>query len=95
MIKMTNKKDISIEDIPGVGEKTAEKLRSVGYTDLMSIAVMPASDLAAIAEIGEGQAQKIISQVREMLDIGFETADRVADKKKTAAKIKTPNVMVG
>ncbi|HLC39449.1 MAG TPA: DNA repair and recombination protein RadA [archaeon] len=89
MIKMTNKKDISIEDIPGVGEKTAEKLRSVGYTDLMSIAVMPASDLAAIAEIGEGQAQKIISQVREMLDIGFETADRVAEKKKTAAKITT------
>ena len=30
----------SIEDIPGVGETTAEKLRTAGFTDIMAIACM-------------------------------------------------------
>jgi len=83
------KKEITIDDIPGVGEKIAEKLRDIGYTDLMTIAVTSSSELAAIAEIGEGQATKIINSVREMLDIGFETADKVAERKKAALKITT------
>ena len=86
---MANKKEPKIEDIPGVGEKTAEKLRSVGYTDMMSLAVISPSDLAEIAEIGEGQAQKIISQVREMLDIGFESAEGIYERKLAALKITT------
>jgi len=95
VIEMSNsKKEISIEDIPGVGEKTAEKIRAVGYTDLMSIAVMPASDLAAIAEIGEGQATKIISGVREALNIGFESADRVHERKQKAFRITTGSKML-
>lgn len=84
-----NKKEISLEEIPGVGEKIAEKLRNIGYTDLMTIAVTSPSELAAIAEIGEGQATKIINSVRKMMDIGFETADKVLEKKKVALKITT------
>lgn len=83
------KKELTIEEIPGVGEKIAEKLREIGYTDLMTIAVTSPTELAAIAEIGEGQATKIINSVREMLDIGFETADKVAERKKAALKITT------
>jgi DNA repair protein RadA len=83
------KKEITIDDIPGVGEKIAEKLREINYTDLMTIAVTSPAELAAIAEIGEGQATKIINSVREMLDIGFETADKVAERKKAALKITT------
>lgn len=83
------KKEITIEDIPGVGEKIAEKLKGIGYTDLMTIAVTSPSELATIAEIGEGQASKIISYVREALDIGFETADKILERKKVALKITT------
>lgn len=83
------KKEIKIEDIPGVGVKIAEKLKEIGYTDPMVIAVTSPSELSTIAEIGEGQATKIINSVREMLDIGYETADKILEKRTTVAKIST------
>lgn len=83
------KKELTIDDIPGVGEKTAEKLKSIGYTDPMVIAVTGPAELAAIAEIGEGQAAKIISAAREKLDIGFETADKILEKRTSVSKITT------
>jgi DNA repair protein RadA len=83
------KKEINLEDIAGVGEKIAEKLKEVGYTDPMALAVTSPSELAAIADIGEGQAAKIIASVRQMLEIGFETADKIAERRKNIAKIST------
>ena len=32
-----SKEELTIEDIPGVGEATAEKLRENNYTDVMAI----------------------------------------------------------
>ena len=86
---MAKKKNIEIDDIPGVGEKISEKLKSIGYTDPMIIAVTSPSELASIAEIGEGQASKIIKSVKEMLDIGYETADKVLEKRISISKIST------
>lgn len=83
------KKEIVIEDIPGIGEKIAEKLREIGYSDPMAIAVSSPGELASIAEIGETQAAKIINAAREMLEIGFETADKILEKRTNIAKIKT------
>lgn len=83
------KKKIKLEEIPGVGRKISEKLTEVGFTDLMVIAVSSPSELAVIAEIGEGQARKIINSVREMLDIGFESADKIMKRKLEATKIMT------
>lgn len=82
-------KKIELEEIPGVGKKIAEKLAEIGFTDPMAIAVSSPSELAAIAEIGEGQARKIINSVREMLDIGFESADKIMKRKLEASKITT------
>jgi len=83
------KKKIVLEEIPGVGSKIAEKLRDVGFTEPMSIAVCSPSELATIAEIGEGQALKIIHGVREMLAIGFESANKIFERKMKALKITT------
>lgn len=86
---MAKEKTVILEDIDGVGVKIAEKLREIGYTDPMTIAVTSPSELASIADIGEGQAHKIINSVRSMLDIGFETADKVLLRKIAANKITT------
>lgn len=88
MVEMAKKK-IELEDIPGIGKKIAEKLTEVGFTDPMAIAVSSPSELAAIAETGEATARKIINAVRQMLDIGFETADKIMERKLAAAKITT------
>jgi DNA repair protein RadA len=86
---MPKKKKIELQEIPGVGTKIAEKLTEVGFTDPMAIAVASPSELASIAEVGEGQARKIINAVREMLQIGFESADKILQRKMSAAKIRT------
>ncbi len=86
---MASKKEPVLEDIPGVGVKIAEKLREIGYTDMMTIATTSPTELASIAEIGEGQATKIINAVRQMQNIGFETADIILQRKLAAHKITT------
>lgn len=85
----TMKKKFELEDIPGVGKKIAEKLAEVGFTDPMTIAVASPTELASIAEVGEGQARKIINSVREILEVGFESADKIMKRKLEAAKITT------
>lgn len=83
------KKKLDLEEIPGVGKKIAEKLREVGFSDPMVIAVASPSELASIAEIGETQATKIINFVRRELGIGFEPAERIYERKMNALKITT------
>ncbi|HDJ96695.1 MAG TPA: DNA repair and recombination protein RadA, partial [Candidatus Aenigmarchaeota archaeon] len=82
-------KEIRLEDIPGIGAKIAEKLREVGFADPMAIAVASPGELASIAEIGEATATKIINAVRNMLEIGFESADKILERKKSVYRITT------
>ncbi|MBU5574865.1 MAG: DNA repair and recombination protein RadA [Candidatus Aenigmatarchaeota archaeon] len=79
----------SISDLPGVGEKTAEKLMDAGYTDLMSIAAASPKELSEIAEIGEQTAAKIIIAARDALEMGYETALKVFEKREKIGKITT------
>jgi len=80
----------SIEDLPGVGPTISEKLKEAGFRDLMSIAVASPSDLAEVAEIGEGTAVKIINAARKEADIGgFETGDVILERRKLVGKLTT------
>lgn len=63
----------SIEDLPGIGPATIQKLKEIGKDNLMSIAAMDASELAQFLETGEKTANKIILAARNSLDLGFET----------------------
>lgn len=81
--------DIELEELKGVGEKTAEKLREAGYDDLMSIATMSAGDLGELADMGEKKSQKIITAARQQLDIGFETGKDKFETRKDMKRIKT------
>ena len=81
------KKEFVFEDIPGIGEKTAAKLKELGYSDPMAIAVSTPSELANITEIGEGQATKIINAARQMMKLGYETADKILERRISVTKI--------
>ncbi|OYT37917.1 DNA repair and recombination protein RadA [Candidatus Pacearchaeota archaeon ex4484_31] len=82
-------KKIKLTDLPGIGQATASKLESAGYSDLMSIAVMSPADLAAIAEINEGAARKAIVAARKMLKLGFENASDYLKRREKIFKITT------
>ncbi|MEM5872349.1 MAG: DNA repair and recombination protein RadA [Candidatus Aenigmatarchaeota archaeon] len=84
-----NKKIEDIADLPGVGERIAEKLKEAGYIDLMAIAAASPLELSTAAEIGEVTASKIISAAREALNIGFEKAVDVLERREQIKKITT------
>ncbi|UCG69430.1 MAG: DNA repair and recombination protein RadA [Thermoplasmata archaeon] len=80
--------EMKIEELPGVGPATADKLKEAGYTDLMAIAVESPKNLAEMAEIGEATANKIINLAKREADIGnFETGDVLLDRRKTVGKL--------
>jgi DNA repair protein RadA len=69
------KKDIKeIEDLPGVGAKTAEKLRQAGYYTLMDLATASVQELSETVGIGEETAKKLIETAKEALGLGFQSA---------------------
>lgn len=82
-------KEPSIEDLPGVGPKVAQKLKDSGYIDLMAVAAASAGELSAVCEIGELTAQKIINAARDKLEMGFKTAEEIAERRKLVGKLTT------
>lgn len=81
--------ELTLEDLPGIGPKGAEKLREAGYTELISIAAASSGEIAAACEIGEQTAEKIIQSARSMLDMGFKSAADLLEKRKEVGKITT------
>ncbi|MBN1539139.1 MAG: DNA repair and recombination protein RadA [Candidatus Thermoplasmatota archaeon] len=80
----------TVEDLPGVGPATAEKLKESGFDDLMSIAVSSPSALVEAAEIGEATAVKIIAAAKKLADIGgFVTGDVIMEQRKNISKLLT------
>ncbi len=80
----------SIEDLPGVGPTTAEKLMEAGFTDIMAIAVCSPSVLSSTADIGESAATKIINAAKDMADVGgFITGMDILEKRKEITKLTT------
>ncbi len=87
--KKSESGEVTLEDLPGVGPKGAEKLREAGYTDLMAIAAASAGEISAACEIGTVTAEKIIQSARSQLDMGFKSADEVLLRRKDVGKITT------
>lgn len=83
------KKIEKIEDLPGIGETAAKKLFDSGFKNLEQIAVASAMELKEIAGLGDGTADKAIKAARDALEMGFETAELLAEKRKLVGRITT------
>jgi DNA repair protein RadA len=81
--------EMQIEQLPGVGAATAEKLRDAGYINLMSIAVATPGELAEGVGMGEAAARKVINASRNNLDMGFTSGVELLNKRKKIIKIST------
>jgi DNA repair protein RadA len=81
---------VALEELPGVGPATLEKLKEAGYDDLLSIAVASPGDLAESVDIGVTSAQKIIVAARKAADVGgFETGDVLLERRQNLSKLLT------
>ena len=82
-------KELGISDLPGVGPSTAEKLEAAGIDTLLAVAVSSIGILTNEAGVSESVARKMIQAARDMLDMGFDTADEILKKRQDVNKIKT------
>ena len=77
-----------LEELPGVGPATADKLRENGYDSYQSIAVASPGELSNTADVGESNANGIIQAAREAADIGgFETGADVLERREQIGKL--------
>lgn len=87
--KVTTKKVQSVEDLPGIGPATIEKLSAAGFSDLMSIAVATPGELVGATEMSEATAKKVIAIARANLEMEFLGGDEVLRKREQCVKITT------
>lgn len=83
------KKIQSLQDLPGVGPASIEKLNAAGYADLMSIAVATPGEIVGATELSEVTAKKIIAIARANLEMNFEGGDELLKKRERIIKIST------
>ena len=90
LASMTEEEEVkvTIEDLPGVGPATAEKLREAGFEELLGLAVMSPADLAEEAELGEAVSAKIIAAAKKMANIGgFVSGDALLERRREVQKL--------
>jgi DNA repair protein RadA len=77
-----------LEELPGVGPATAEKLKENGFDGYQGIAVASPGELSNTADIGESSAADIIQAAREAADIGgFESGAAVLERREQIGKL--------
>jgi N utilization substance protein A len=80
MLEASRQRQVSVADVPGIGEKTAERLIEAGMTTLADLLEKTAAELAEIPGIGEKSAEKILAAATE-----FEQARTAAEQAEESA----------
>jgi len=80
---------VELDELDGVGEATAEKLREAGYDSIESLAVATTGELMDAAEIGMRMAVRIINSARDAAKMGYEKATEVMERRKHIGRILT------
>ena len=84
---MSDEEEIS--NLPGVGEKIAEKLKEAGYDDLMAIAAASAAEMSELTAVGDETCNNIINAARNRLKMGFDSALEVLKRRENIGRITT------
>ena len=82
------KKYAFIEDIPGVGPATAQKLRDLGYHTVESLAMATSRELEPVG-VGEKKAFAIIDAARSSIGVNFIRADELLKMRKDVLRLTT------
>src|SRR3989338_4747722 len=77
----------TLEDLPGVGAATVDKLAAAGFGDLMAVAVATPGEIMDATGMTEAVAKKAIHAAREMLDMGFSSGIDIYEKRKNVLRI--------
>ncbi|OGD46189.1 DNA repair and recombination protein RadA [Candidatus Bathyarchaeota archaeon RBG_16_48_13] len=70
------KKPVILEDLPGVGPTTADRLREAGFATIESLSMATIRELEPLG-LGERQAEKIIAEARSSASLTFLRGDEL------------------
>jgi len=82
------KKYQHIEDLPGIGPATAQKLSELGFHTVESLATATVRELE-LAGIGEKKAFEIIHEARSCIDVSFIRADELLKMRQNVLRLTT------
>jgi len=78
---------VTLNDLPGVGPATVEKLKEAGYHDVLSLAVASPGQLVDATGVSEAVARKMINAARNTMEMGFESGEDVLKRREKVEKI--------
>jgi DNA repair protein RadA len=80
---------MELEELPGIGKSTAEKLREAGYVTVEAVAAASLGEIKDVG-LGEASATKIITAAKQIIGtMGFETGIDALKRRGTIGKIST------
>ena len=89
MAKEKEKSVKELEDLPGIGPTTAEKLRNAGYTSIDKVASASPGELSELLGISADNVKKAIEAAKQATTITYETASEAFEKRKVIGRIST------
>ncbi|BFI73664.1 DNA repair and recombination protein RadA [Nanoarchaeota archaeon] len=79
----------SLEDLPGVGPKTAQKLREAGIFTIEDLAMSSTHELVEKCGLGEETAKKLVELAQDIVGQGFKTAYDYFNSRQVIERITT------
>jgi DNA repair protein RadA len=77
-----------IEDLPGVGPATAQKLRELGYRTVEALAMATAREIEAVG-VSDKKAFQILQAARSAVGVSFIRADQLLKQRQNVARLTT------
>ncbi|MGC8538350.1 MAG: DNA repair and recombination protein RadA [Candidatus Micrarchaeia archaeon] len=78
-----------LEDLPGIGGTTAEKLKAAGYDTLEKIAVSAPHELSEISGMSVEAAKKAIDAAKQATTLEYKTAEEAYEARTKLGRIST------
>lgn len=78
----------TLEDLPGIGPATVQKLKEIGFKTVESLGTATVRELVS-AGIGESTASKVIDAARKSMAITFVRGDELVELRKDITKLTT------
>src|SRR5665647_2148705 len=88
ILEANKKKYEFIEDLPGVGPATAQKLKELGYHTVESLAMATSRELEPVG-VSEKKAFQIIQAARSSIGISFIRADELFKMRQSVLRVTT------